>query len=227
MAWCKNFFKILTLIIVCFDISLGWYKFYHLYHETDLIISDLDKSNVNTALKEECDDPNFYLHLYFIFELTGSVLASIEIYYLILEVRTDRLISDHYFKSAWFLTASIYTLAVFPSLILDIVFRERCVCHEGVSFKAWQDESRDLLKGVLDGVSVIFLQILLHLTEASYRLRRTRKFLGAMIFGIDYEYEHKPESSSAKTRWGLAIGIVFVLCYIVLFITEVTFIFCA
>ena len=221
---CKTFFKVLTIILAIMDIGVGWFKFHELYFETVEIERELD--HASEVLQSECSNPQLYWKIYAPFESIGTILGVIEIYYLVREIIEDKHIFNKCFNRTFFLVVFIYVFAVFPSTILDIVFRDRCICHEGFSWNIWQAEVRDFFKGFLGGVSVIFLQILLHLTEIFYRARRVWRFIGSFIFCVKYKEKDEEGEEEHKILPCFVISIILVICYAALFTAEIVFIFC-
>ena len=221
MACGKNCFKILTIIIALADIVVGWFKFYQIYHETGHLEQDL--VDANPILQNECSNPQLFWKVYVSFNSLGTILTCFEIYYLIKEIKTDKRMFNKCFSRAFFLVVAIYFLKVFPISILNIVYRDKCVCFEGFSISVWQTEVRDFFKSFLGGVSVICLQIILHLAEIYIRLRRIGRFIKTFVFCVEFLPD---EEIDGRTLPCFIISIVLVTCYTALFLTEIVFIFC-
>lgn len=214
---CKNFFKILTIFLALVDIAVGWWKFYELYHEAWHLEHDSD------MVTAECQNPRVYWIAYIPFESIGTILAFAEIYYLIKELRKDKSLLDECFHRAWFVVLFIYFFAIFPSSILDIIFRDRCICNGDFSLNVWQSETRDLVKGVTGGLSVIFLQIILHLAEIFYICRRVWRLFGSCFSCIKIAPDAKVKK---PMRPCFFISLLLAVCYAAVFITEIVYIFC-
>ena len=225
MACCRNCFKILTIILAFVDIGLGWFKFYQLYDETAHLEEKLQEAN--SVLKDDCRDPQLYWKIYVAFEALGTILAVFQIYYLIRELKRDKRMFEKCFSRAWFLVVAIYIFAVFPSSILDIIYRDRCICYEGFSFSVWQSNVRDFFKGFLGGASVICLQIILHLTDLYLRFRKIGRFIGTYVFCMKYAPdEDEGTPCCTQTHVCFVVSAILAICYTVVFVTEIVFIFC-
>ena len=225
MACCKNCFKIFTLILCFVDIGVGWFKFYQLYDETQQLEQTLQ--GVDPALRNDCPDPQLYWKLYVTFEAIGTILCVFEIYYLIMEIYKDKRMFDKCFSRAWFLVVAIYVFEIFPSGIVDIIYRDRCICHEGFSFSAWEADVRDFFRGFLGGASVICLSIILHLTDIYVRLRRLLTFVKTYVFCMKFVPNEDEEwTCCERTHICFAISTILALCYTALFVTQIVFIFC-
>ena len=221
----KNIFKILTIVFVLLDLAVGWFKFYRIYHEAGHLEDELNAGN--SDLQQDCRNPHTYWKVYVTFETIATILACFEIYYLVKEIKQDKRMFDKCFSRAWFLVVAIYIFAIFPLSILNIVFRDRCVCFEGFSLNVWQDEVRDFFKSLLGGASVICMQILLHLTEVYFRLRRIVKFFKTFIFCMKFAPDEETDQPCCQgTLPCFVISIILAICYTALFITEIVFIFC-
>lgn len=215
---CKQFFKIFTIFLAVADIGIGWYKFYDIYHEVWHLEQDSD------VVQSNCRNPKSYWIAYAPFESIGTILAIIEIYFLIKEIRRDKSLFNECFSRAWFLVVAIYIFAVFPSSILDIVFRDRCICSGGFSLnEVWKSEVRDFFRSFVGGASVIFLSILVHLAELYYRIRRLWRFVGNCLFCIQFAPD---EDEGRKPLPCFIISFLLALGYTALFVTEVVYIFC-
>ena len=222
---CKTFLKVLTIIITAVDVGLGWYIFYEIYHETIHIEENLQEAN--SVQRNECSDPQLYWKLYVAFEALGTILAVFEIYYLIKELIKDRRMFEECFSRAWFLVVAIYIFAIFPSSIVDIIYRDRCICYEGFSFSAWHSDVRDFFKGFLGGASVICLQVILHLADLCASFRRFGRFIQIYIFCVDNVPDKEEDGGCCtNTHKCFIISGVLAICYTALFITEIVFIFC-
>ena len=228
MACCKTCFKVFVIILCFLDIGVGWFKFYQIYEETNHLVEEL-KTTTNSELKQDCPNPQLYWKIYVGFEALGTILCVIEIYFLILEIKEDKSLFNACFSRAWFLIVAIYLFAVFPSSIVDIIYRDNCICYEGFSFHEWSSDVRDFFRGFLGGASVICLQILFHLTDLYTKFRR---FCDVCCLCKDAKEEDdaepKPKSKHCCTKGRLCFSISFVLLFIfiALFITEIVFIFC-
>ena len=219
---CKKVFKILTVVLAIFDVGVGWYKFYELYHESGHLAEEIDSAN--SVLQNDCHDPQLYWKIYIVFQAIGTILAVFEIYYLIREVKKDKRMFEECYSQAWSLTVCIYICAIFPSTILDILYLDKCVCADGFSFSAWHYKVKDFLKGLLDGASVICLQIILHVTEA-YRILRKLRNIGRLCRSC-VKYAPEADAISKKNQCAFYSGITLAICYAALFVIEITFIFC-
>ena len=224
MTTCKNFFKILTVVLALLDVGVGWYKFYELYHESGHLAEEIDSAN--SVLQNDCHNPQLYWKIYVVFQAIGTILAGFEIYYLIREVKKDKRMFEECFGRAWCLIVAIYLFAVFPSTIVDILYLDKCVCADGFSFSEWRAEVRDFFKGFLDGVSVILLQIILHLTEGYVMVRKLGRFIGTCLYCVKYAPKIEAAELPWKKRWAFRVGIILAICYAALFVTEILFIFC-
>lgn len=216
---CKSCFKILTIVFAFIDIGVGWWKFSQIYLEA----SHLEKewATLNATIKSECEDPQLYWKLCLGFELAAMVLACLEIYYLIKELRKDKSIFTECFTKAFFVVVAIYIFGVFPSSILDIVFRARCICNGQFSIHAWQWSS-EFFKGLTGGISVIFLQIILHLAEVLYRLRRLGRCLGTCLLCKKFS----PDGENERMKPCFVISLLLAIIYATIFVTEIVFMFC-
>ena len=213
---CKQFFKILTIILALVDIGIGWYWFYDIYHE----VQHLEHDNV---VDSDCTNPKMYWIIYIPFESIGTILACIEIYYLIKELKRDKSLFNECFSRAWFLVVAIYIFALFPTSILDIIFRNKCICGTGFSLtEVWRDEVRDFMRGFVGGVSVLFLSILVHVAEVYYRLRRLCKLIGSCLFCMKFA----PEDEGKKPLPCFIISFLLFFGYLAVFVAEIVYIFC-
>ena len=225
MACNKIFFEILTIGFAILDIVVGWYKFSEFYRET--LILEHELYNASIVQQHDCQNPELYWKIYLPFEVIATILGFFEIYYLIMEIRTNQEMFEKCFNEAFFLVVAIYIFAVFPSSILDIVFRDKCVCHEGFSFQLWQTEVSAFFKGFLGGVSVMFLQIILHTADIFYECRRLWEFLETYLFCCNFTtYEEVHDPSCQGVHSCFVISTVLAICYTLLFIIETIFIFC-
>ena len=223
----RNCFKVLTIVFVVLDIAVGWFKFYRMYHEAGHLEDELNAGN--SDLQKDCSNPHGYWKAFVTFESIATILAFGEIYYLIREIKYDKRMFDKCFSHAWFLVVAIYIFAIFPLSILNIAFRDRCVCFEGFSLNVWQDEVRDFFKTLLGGISVISMQILLHLSEVYFRMRRILKCFKTIMFCMKFAPDNDEDMNHPCCEGTLpcfVISIVLAICYTALFITEIVFIFC-
>ena len=222
---CKTFFKILTIFLALVDIGIGWWKFYEIYHEAWHL--EHESHSVSDATRSECQNPRVYWIVYIPFESMGTILAVFEIYYLVKEVKKDKSMFNECFSRAWFVVVAIYIFSIFPSSILDIVFRDKCVCNGGFSVNVWQSEVRDFSKGLIGGLSVIFLQILLHLAEAYYRIRRVWRFFATCLFCMKFAPDEEMDKPCCQgTLPCFVISLVLAICYTAVFVAEIVYIFC-
>ena len=227
MISCKTFFESLTIVLAFLDIVVGWYKFGEFYRQTLFLDRNAQVGNVSDVFLDECGNPQLYWKIYLPFEMTATILGVFEIYYLFMEIKTNQEMFDKCFNETFYLVVAIYIFAVFPSSILDIAFRDRCVCHEGFSLEIWQHEVSAFFKGFLGGVSVIFLQIVLHIADIFYETRRLWEFLETYLFCFNfttYEEVHKPSCRGVHSCF--VISTILAICYTVLFIIEIVYIFC-
>ena len=150
-------------------------------------------------------------------------MGFISVYFLLREIRKDRSLFNECFSKAWSLVVAIYVFSVFPSSILNIIYRDRCVCSDGFSLNAWRDEARDLFKS-FTGASVIFLQILLHFAEIYYRFRRLWRFIGTYVFCMKVIPDK--DETGRNPLICFVISVFLAVGYTALFMTEIMFIFC-
>ncbi|XP_052785153.1 uncharacterized protein LOC128220695 [Mya arenaria] len=155
----KIILKIVTIVLIILDIAVGWFKFYQTFYEI-------------TTKDVFCERSDLYWQLFAVFEGSGTILAVAEIYYIVREIKKDRCCHDECFGRTFILIVLIYLLSVIPGSILEIIFRELCVCSGSFSVEGWRRNTRDVAKGFLSGISVILMQVILHLTEIYYRGRR-------------------------------------------------------
>ena len=216
---CKQFFKILTIILALVDIGIGWYWFYDIYHEVWHLEHD-DPDDITS----DCPNPKIYWIIYIPFESIGTILACIEIYYLIKELKKDKSLFNECFSRAWFLVVAIYIFALFPTSILDIIFRSKCICGSGFSVEElWRDEVRDFMRGFVGGVSVLFLTILVHIAEFYSRIRRLCKLIKSCLFCMRLV----PDDDEVKKPLPcFIISALLFFGYLAVFVTEIVYIFC-
>ena len=210
------FFKILTIFLAFVDIGVGWWKFSQIYREASHLVSEW--TTLNATIKSECEDPQLYWKLGLGFELAGTILAVLEIYYLIKELRKDKSISDECFTKAFIVVVAIYFCGIFPSSILDIVFRAKCICNGKFSIHAWQWSS-EFFKGLTGGFSVLFLQIILHLADI---LRRLGRCLGTCSTCMELSADEENE----RVKPCFVISILLAIIYAAIFVTEIVYMFC-
>lgn len=216
---CKNCFKILTICFAFLDIGVGWWKFTQIYLEASHLESDWDTLSAHRKCK--CENPRLFWILCLSFEIAGTGLAALEIYYLYKELRKDKSIFNECFSKAFCVVVAIYVLGVFPSSIIDIVFRARCICNGKFSIHAWQWSS-EFFKGLTGGLSVIFLQIILHLADVFYRLRRLWRCLGTCLLCKEFA----PDGENERMKPCFVISILLAIIYAVIFVAEIVYMFC-
>lgn len=210
---CKTFFKILAVFLAIVDIGVGWFTFYQWFEEIP-----------GLTYVPECRDPSLYWKIYVPFEAIGTILGFFEIYYLIKEINKDKSLFDQCFSRAWFLVVAIYIFAAFPSSILAIIYRDRCVCSDGFSVTVWESELSDFVKGFTGGASVICLQILIHFAEVYRRLRRFWELITGYVFCMKTAPDC--ENDCEKPVICFIISIILAVGYTALYVTEIIFIFC-
>ena len=132
---------------------MGWYKFYELYRDT--VKLDIEFDQASPSLQAECGNPQLYWKVYVRFGGLGTIFTFMEIYYLIREIKEDKCLFNQCFNRTFYLVIAIYILSVFPAAILDIIFMDKCVCHEGFSLNVVWQELRDISKVFL-AVSALY-----------------------------------------------------------------------
>lgn len=209
----------MTIIFAVIDIGVGWWKFSQIVVEASHL--EIEWATLNATIRSECEDPTLYWKLCLGFEIVGMILAFIEIYYLYKELRKDKSIFTECFTKAFFVVVAIYVFGIFPSSILDIVFRARCICNGKFSIHAWQWSS-EFFKGLTGGLSVIFLQIILHLAEVLYRLRRLGRCLGTCLLCIEFS----PDEENERMKPCFVISLILAFIYAAIFVAEIVYMFC-
>ena len=224
---CKTFFKVLTIILALMDIAVGWYKFYELYRDTVKLDNEFDQASA--GLQADCGNPQLYWKVYVPFEVLGTIFTFMEIYYIIREIKEDKCLFNQCFSRTFYLIVAIYIFSIFPATILDIIFMDKCVCHEGFSLNVVTQELRDFFKGFLSGASVVLFQVLVHMTEIFYRVRRTWRFVKSGIFCCKRtpdEDNMKKHEAPWKVQLCFVISLILFMCYLALFTADMVFIFC-
>lgn len=223
----KEFCKVLTIFLTIVDVAIGWVKCYQMFLE--MSEQNENKTTSSASAKHSpCENLDIYWYFYIIFESIGTVLAAVEIYCLGVEIREDNKLYHKCFGKAFVLIVLIYMLSAFPSAILEIFYRDLCVCKGTFSLNVWKHEVRDIAKAFLGGASVIMLQILFHLTEIYTRLRRLGRLIGTIFWCCSYapNEEETGQGCCEGNMVCFMVSMLLAVAYIAVFVTETVYIFC-
>ena len=198
---------------------------------------------------ETCLKPEVYWTFILVFESLGTIFALLEIYYIWREMQKDKQLQQEGFRRAFVLVVLLYVFSVFPTTILEILYRDDCVCngmYMEEDLKHWKRDAqhakrdarrnvRELSKSLLDGVSVILLQALVFVPEVYALLRRTCDVCNSIVDCCkmavpdvsDDDDNNNGDDGNDKGR-GICFltGLVLSMTFVGLFIAEILYIFC-
>lgn len=262
---CKRAFEVITIVLTLLDIIVGWLSVHEMYgeiqeHEGGLVqTKGQGKGNAKGLLKKEekepgtCEQPDVYWTFIFVFEGVGTILDLLQIYFICCEMRQDKRLRYEGFRRAFVVMVLIYVLSVFPSTFLEILYRKECACEGMYIFddsKHYMRDAqhlrrdirrnvRDLTKGLLGGVCVIFLQCLMFIPEI-YEV--SRKFCDVCsslstcceLSRVDDVNNGNDVSGGEENATGsdknkplcFLTSVVLSMTFVGLFISEIFYIFC-
>ena len=186
-----------ALVLVLIDIVVTWVNVYEMYLEISGDDGDAkgqgqgqgnsDKTNNgngnnNNGKNDDndnngnsgkgdflCDNPKMFWHLVIVFEGIGTFLALGELYHIAREIKEDGRMKKETYMTVFILIMCIYMFSALPAGVVEIFYKDQCVCSGGISIKEtqkrWRKDAKQLVKGLSKGAGVMLLQFLLQCSE--------------------------------------------------------------